>query len=77
MGCRRHRTGPDSDEIPRRRRAGLVRDNQSDLDPASGSHGTYNLLSQSHHGSVADHLGVGRILDTMWPRDNDDKDMFK
>ena len=34
--------GPDSDEIPRPRRAGLVRDNQTDLDPASGSHLTYN-----------------------------------
>src|SRR5438093_13208414 len=31
MECRRHRTGPDSDEIPRRRRTGLVRDNQTDL----------------------------------------------
>jgi hypothetical protein len=32
MECRRHRTGPDSDEIPRRRRrTGLVRDNQADL----------------------------------------------
>ena len=27
MGCRRHRTGPDSDEIPQRRRTGVVRDN--------------------------------------------------
>src|SRR5438552_628384 len=32
MECRRHRTAPDSDEIPRRRRTGLVRDNQTDLD---------------------------------------------
>ena len=32
MECRRHRTGPDSDEIPRRRRTGLVRDYQTDLD---------------------------------------------
>ena len=32
MECRRHRTGPDSDEIPRRRRTGLARDNQTDLD---------------------------------------------
>ena len=32
MECRRHRTGPGSDEIPRRRRAGLVRDDQADLE---------------------------------------------
>src|SRR5208337_5622382 len=33
MECRRHRTGPDSDEIPRRRRrTGLVGDSQTDLD---------------------------------------------
>jgi hypothetical protein len=32
MECRRHRTGPDSDEISRRRRTGLVRDNQTGLD---------------------------------------------
>jgi hypothetical protein len=32
MEYRRHRSGPDSDEIPRRRRTGLVRDNQTDLD---------------------------------------------
>jgi hypothetical protein len=36
MECRSHRTGPDSDEIPRRRRTGLVRDNQTDLDCGSG-----------------------------------------
>jgi hypothetical protein len=36
MECRRHRTGPDSDEIPRRRRTGLVRDNQTDLDCGTG-----------------------------------------
>jgi hypothetical protein len=32
MECRRHRTGTDSDEIPQRRRTGLVRDNQTNLD---------------------------------------------
>ena len=32
MECRRHRTGPGPDEIPRRRRTGLVRDHQTDLD---------------------------------------------
>jgi SAM-dependent methyltransferase len=32
MECRRHRTRPGSDEIPRQRRTGLVRDNQADLD---------------------------------------------
>ena len=32
MEYRRDRTGPDSDEIPRRRRTGLVRDHQTDLD---------------------------------------------
>src|SRR3982074_1151415 len=32
MQYRRQRTGLDSDAIPRRRRSGLVRDNQTDLD---------------------------------------------
>src|SRR5215216_1876726 len=36
MECRLHRTGPDSDEIPRRRRTGLVRDNQTDLECGIG-----------------------------------------
>src|ERR1022692_239112 len=36
MECRRHRTGPGSDEIPRRRRTGLVRDNQTDLACGTG-----------------------------------------
>jgi hypothetical protein len=36
MECRRHRTGPDSDEIPRRRRTGLVRNNQTDIDRGAG-----------------------------------------
>src|SRR5262245_39583455 len=31
MERRRHRTGPDPDEVPRRRRTGLVRDDQTDL----------------------------------------------
>jgi SAM-dependent methyltransferase len=31
VGGGRHRTGPASDQIPRRRRTGLVRDNQTDL----------------------------------------------
>ena len=31
MECRLHRSGADSDEIPRRRRTGLVGDNQTDL----------------------------------------------
>ena len=31
MECRRYRTGPGADQIPRRRRTGLVRDNQPDL----------------------------------------------
>src|SRR5882724_655019 len=39
MECRRHRTGPDSDEIPRRGRTGLVRDNQTDLDCGTGRPG--------------------------------------
>src|SRR2546428_5572576 len=39
MERRRHRTGPDSDEIPRRRRTGLVRDNQTDLDCGTGRPG--------------------------------------
>src|ERR1700681_4907727 len=39
MECRRHRTGPGSDEIPRRRRTGLVRDNQTDLDCGTGRPG--------------------------------------
>jgi hypothetical protein len=30
MECRRNRSGPDSHEIPQRRRTGLVRDNQKD-----------------------------------------------
>ena len=34
---RRHRTGPGSDEIPRRRRTGLVRDDQTGLVVASVS----------------------------------------
>src|SRR4029077_1530314 len=47
-----------SDEIPRRRRAGLVRDNQSDLDPASGSHWTYN--GQSFRNRTTE------VLPTIW-----------
>jgi SAM-dependent methyltransferase len=39
MECHRHRTGPDADEIPRRRRTGLVRDNQTDLDGGTGRPG--------------------------------------
>ena len=31
MACRRRRTGPDPDEIPRRRRTGLARDDHPDL----------------------------------------------
>jgi hypothetical protein len=37
MEYRRHRTGPGSDEIPRRRRTGLVRDHQADLDCGTGA----------------------------------------
>ena len=38
MECRRHRTGPGSDEIPRRRRTGLVGDNQTNLAAAVEAH---------------------------------------
>src|SRR5262245_46526405 len=40
MECRRHQTGPGSDQIPRRqRRTGVVRDNQADLDCGTGRPG--------------------------------------
>jgi hypothetical protein len=39
MECGRHQTGPDSDEIPRQRRTGLARDNQTDLDCGTGRAG--------------------------------------
>src|ERR1700719_1461665 len=49
--CRRHRTGPDSDEIPRRRCTGLVRDNQTDLDCGTGRPGERSRAVT--HGSLA------------------------
>src|SRR5260370_13578350 len=45
MECRRHRTGSDSDEIPRRRRTGLVRDNQTDLDCGAGRPGGHTAAA--------------------------------
>ena len=36
MECRCHRAGPNSDEISRRRRTGLARDNQADLNCGNG-----------------------------------------
>jgi SAM-dependent methyltransferase len=39
MDYRRHRTGPDADELPPRRRTGLVGDNQTDLDCRTGRPG--------------------------------------
>src|SRR6266849_9942858 len=44
MECRLHRTGADSDEIPRRRRTGLVRDNQTDVDCGTGRPGGPGLI---------------------------------
>src|ERR1035441_9091993 len=51
MECRRHRTGPGSDEIPRRRRTGLVRGHQADLGCGTGRPGERSRAVTRDHGT--------------------------
>src|SRR5262249_13782473 len=61
MECRRHRTGPDSDQIPRRRRTGLVRDNQTDLDCGTGRPGELSRATSAALFAAWSRSGAERI----------------